>query len=125
MVRQLVAGLSILALAGCSDVILDGIGGSGGDFSISVGAGTDPVYTWSAGRAFSIDVVRTANQSVVVWRITDPNNSNITSPVRHGTVPAGALESVGTERTLTRGVEYRVTITLADGRTKAFRDFRP
>jgi len=123
-VRQLAAIALVFGLAGCTDAILDGIGGSGGDFSISVGAGTDPLYSWSAGPAFSLDVVRSANQSVVVWRITNPNTRNIASPVRHGTVPGGTLESVGTERTLTRGIEYRITITLADGRS-AFRDFRP
>jgi len=114
----------VFGLTGCTDAILDGIGGSGGDFSISIDAGISPLYSWGAGPAFSLDVVRTANQSIVVWRITNPNTRNITSPVRHGTVPTGALESVGTERTLTRGIEYRATITLADGRS-AFRDFRP
>jgi hypothetical protein len=46
------------------------------------------------------------------------------SPVRQGTVPQGALESANSERTLAAGVEYRVTITLPDGRS-AFQDFRP
>ncbi|MCI0435019.1 MAG: hypothetical protein L0271_15475 [Gemmatimonadetes bacterium] len=114
----------VAGLTGCTDDILDGIGGSGGDFSITIGAGTTPLYSWAGGPALSLDVVRSANQSVIIWRIANPNTRDIASPVRHGTVPAGALESVARERTLTQGIEYRVTITLADGRS-AFRDFRP
>lgn len=115
----------LLLVAGCSDDILNGDnGGSGGDFSIAVSGGTQPNYSWSEGPALSVDVVRTSNQTVVVWRVADPTNRNIRSPVRHGVVPPGALETAALERVLTAGVEYRVSIRLADGRT-AFRDFTP
>lgn len=115
--------LSLLA-TGCTDEILNGINGSGGDFSISVSAGTSPSYSWSEGPAFSIQVERTANQTQVVWRVADANTRNIRSPVRHGVVPTGAIESLALERTLTPGVQYRVVIRLADAR-EAYRDFRP
>jgi hypothetical protein len=120
----IVAALAI-TLASCTDDLLTGPGNSGGDFSITVGGGTTPQYSWSAGPAFSIDVVRTSNQTQVVWRITDPTDPrNISSPVRHGTVPAGAIESSASERVLTPGVQYRVTITLANQQS-AFQDFTP
>ncbi|MGD8276697.1 MAG: hypothetical protein PVH00_01670 [Gemmatimonadota bacterium] len=118
---------AILALAGvltaCTDDV-SGPGGSGGDFTISVGGGTHPSYSWSAGPAFTIDVVRTSNPSVVVWRVADPSTMNIQSPVTHGTKPSNALETTSSERTLSVGVEYRVTVTLADGR-QAYREFTP
>jgi hypothetical protein len=44
--------------------------------------------------------------------------------VRHGTVPAGAIELTARERTLAAGTQYRVTVKLANG-DQAFRDFRP
>lgn len=110
--------------AGCTDVLPSGPGGSGGDFEVGAGPGTQPVYTWSAGPAFSVTVVRTANPSVVVWRLADPNNNDIRSPLRHGDRPEGAFETVSRERTLTRGIEYRVTISLQDGRS-GFREFTP
>jgi hypothetical protein len=113
-----------LALAGCTDDITGGDNGSGGDFAITVGSGATPTYTWASGPAFSIDVVRTSNETVVVWRVADPNNRAIQSPARHGTVPQGAIELVGIERVLTPGVQYRVTIRLADN-SSAFQDFRP
>lgn len=125
----IVAALAI-TLASCTDDLFTGPGSSGGDFSISVGSGTTPQYSWSAGEAFSIDVVRTSNQTQVVWRITDPTQPRIGSPVRHGTVPSGAIESgsgpggTAIERVLTPGIQYRVTITLANQQT-AFQDFTP
>jgi hypothetical protein len=120
----LIAIIASFTAAGCVDDITGGINGSGGDFSISVGSGTTPQYSWSSGPAFSIDVVRTSAQTIVVWRVTSPNEPRMSSPVRHGTVPVGALESSAIEKVLTPGVQYRVTITLVDKRT-AFQDFRP
>jgi len=109
---------------GCSDELLNGGNGSGGDFAVSVSGGTQPDYSWSSGPALSVDVVRTSNQTVVVWRVADTTNRDIRSPVRQGVVPSGALELAALERVLTVGVQYRVTIRLADGRT-AYQDFRP
>jgi hypothetical protein len=116
--------LVLLLAAGCSDELLNGGDGSGGEFAISVSGGTQPTYSWSSGPALSVDVVRTSNQTVVVWRVADTTNRDIRSPVRQGVVPAGALELAAIERVLTLGVQYRVTIRLADGRS-AYQDFRP
>ena len=123
-IRRAAVLVTAATLFGCTDDITNGNNGSGGDFTISVGSGTTPLYTWSAGPAFSLAVVRTANQSNVVWRVTS-TAGEMTSPVRQGTVPAGALESAASERTLTAGVQYRVSITLADGQSSAYRDFIP
>ena len=116
--------LLVVSAAACTDELLNGDNGSGGDFSIAVSGGTQPNYTWFEGPALSVDVVRTSNQTVIVWRVADATNRNITSPVRQGIVPAGATELVALERILTAGVEYRVSIKLADGRS-AYQDFRP
>jgi hypothetical protein len=123
----LIATIAVATATACVNDITGGINGSGGDFSISVGSGTTPQYSWSSGPAFSIDVVRTSAQTIVVWRVTSPSQPKISSPVRHGTVPAGALESSTSdppERILTPGVQYRVSIKLVDGQT-AFQDFKP
>jgi hypothetical protein len=117
-----VMGAAIAATA-CTGDILNGGNGSGGDFAISVGSGTTPLYSWSTGPAFSVAVVRTSNQSNVVWRVTSTAGT-MDSPVRQGTVPQGALESADDERTLSTGVQYRVSVTLPDGRS-AYQDFRP
>ncbi len=115
--------LPALLLTACTD-LMDALNGSGGDFSITVGGSMQPNYTWTTGAAFSVDVVRTSNETVVVWRVADPNNQNIQSPVTQGVVPSGALETASAERVLTAGVQYRVTIHLADGRS-AYQDFKP
>jgi hypothetical protein len=115
---------SLVVATGCVDDITGGPNGSGGDFAISVGSGTTPQYSWSVGPVFSLDVVRTSAQTIVVWRVTSPSDPRMSPPVTHGIVPAGALESSAIEKVLTPGVQYRVSIRLVDGRT-AFQDFRP
>jgi hypothetical protein len=125
-VRHFLIGLAAIAAIGCSDST--GLGGenSGGDFSIGVSSGTTPQYSWSGGDANNVRVYRAASPLVPVWHVSDPNTAapNMTSPVRHGTVPAGAQQQTGTELVLAAGVEYRVEITLTGGMS-AFRVFRP
>jgi hypothetical protein len=120
------AGLaaSFLLLA-CSDV-LPPDGGSTGDFTVTVGSGTQPTYSWPGGPAFRIDVVPLSNPLVPVWGVasTSSSSSNINTGLRHGTVPAGAIELTDEERTLTSGQRYRVTVTLLN-QQRASREFRP
>ena len=124
--RTRYAGTLVLltVLTACADELISGPGNIGGDFEVDAGPGIQPAYAWSAGPAFTIVVVRTAEPTVVVWRVADPNNNDIRSPLTHGTTPAGTFETVSRERTLTRGIEYRVTVTLPDGRN-GFREFKP
>jgi hypothetical protein len=121
--RTLTALLAVAATLSCTDLPLDENGGSGGDFDIGVGGGTAPNYSWSGGTAFEVSVVRTSNQTVLVWGVAS-TAQNMSSPVRHGSVPGGAIELANRERTLAPGTEYRVTVKLANG-DQAFRDFRP
>ena len=122
--RGLAAIAAALTTLSCTDLPLDTGGGSGGDFDIGVGSGTQPSYSWEGGNAFEVSVVRTANQTLLAWGIANPTNRSITSPVRHGSVPSGSHELADRERTLTRGVRYRVTVKLANG-DQAFQDFTP
>lgn len=116
-------------LYSCEDNPL-GSGGSGSAFTITVGTGTTPTYTWSAGNAFSVTVVRTTAPGTNVWGISSPGQALIASPVTHGTVPSagsgtvGIIETAATEQTLTAGVAYRVTITRLNGDT-GFTEFTP
>jgi len=115
---------ALMITTSCTGDLLDGGDGSGGDFAVSVSGGTQPTYSWSAGPAFEVSLVRTADQTVVVWRVSDVVNRDIRSPVRQGVVPQGATETAASERVLTAGVTYRVSIRLADG-SSAFQEFRP
>ena len=98
--------------------------GDDDDFSITISSGIQPTYTWQGGPARRIDVVPTADPLVPVWSVATTTFPHMPSPVRHGTVPTGAIELENAERTLRIGVNYRVRITLADN-TQSSRDFRP
>jgi hypothetical protein len=104
----------------------DGGGGGGGlTLAVSVSSGTKPTYTWpGGGAAHSVSVMRVSAPTTIVWGIAAPMSQAITSPVVHGTIPAGALPSANTEPTLTAGVAYRVSVTLGTGQT-GFKDFTP
>jgi hypothetical protein len=122
--RTLVALAATFATLSCTDLPLDAGGGSGGDFDITVGSGTQPVYSWPGGPATGVEVVRTSNQTVIVWGLSSPSAQNISSGVRHGNVPSGSIELSARERTLAAGVEYRVVVKLANDQ-EAYRDFTP
>jgi hypothetical protein len=115
--------IAAAVMLSCTDLPLDEDGGSGGDFDIGISSGTTPSYSWSAGTAFEVSVVRTANQTVLVWGVASPAQ-NVSSPVRHGTTPSGAIQLANREPALSPGTQYRVTVKLANG-DQAFRDFRP
>jgi len=120
-----VLSVAVLTVACGSDSTgPDGGNNANGDFTVSVGNGTRPNYSWTVGGAFSLSVVRTAAPTTIVWGIADPQARNIASPVTHGTIPNGKLPSATTEQSLTAGVQYRVSVTLADGRT-GWKDFTP
>lgn len=118
-----VAMLAAAAALSCTDLPLDEGGGSGGDFDIGVSSGTTPSYSWSGGNAFEVSVVRTSDQTVIVWGVAS-TAQNLSSPVRHGTTPSGAVQLANREPALSPGTQYRVTVKLANG-DRAFRDFRP
>jgi hypothetical protein len=92
--------------------------------AITIGSGTKPQYSWSGGNVFSLSIVRTANQTVVVWGLATPGQNGIATPITNGTAPTGSVETAGTERTLTAGVQYRVSISRLDG-TIGFKEFTP
>ncbi len=102
-------------------------GGSGSNqIAITVGSGTQPTYTWSGGKVFSVSVVRTSDPNTVIWGIASPGVDGIDSPVTHG---SGAnmttiFETAATEKTLTAGVSYRVTVSRTD-KTTGWKDFTP
>ena len=125
--KQIISILTILTFLflGCADDSnpADSNNG-GGDFTVTVGSGTSPQYSWSAGDAFSVSVVRTGAPTTIVWGIATPGQSNIASPATHGVTPIGAIPTAQTEIALTAGVEYRVSVSLLDGKT-GYTDFTP
>ena len=120
--------LSVLLLAACdkSSTEPEENNTVNGDFAVTVGSGSRPQYSWNAGNAFSVSVVRTATPTTIVWGIATPGQGNIASPATHGAIPAGAVPTaIGTvESTLTSGVKYRVSVTLLDGKT-GWTEFTP
>ncbi len=117
------AAVLLLAVAACGG---DSTGPSGanGDFEVTVGSGTKPVYAWNGGTAFSVSVVRITAPGTIVWGIANTAMS-IASPVTHGTVSgSGTVASANVEPTLTAGVRYRVSITRQDQKT-GFTEFTP
>jgi len=120
--------LALVPLAGCSDSNDPAGPGGASDFNVSVGSGVTPAYTWSTGAAASVSVVRVAAPTVIVWGLADPfyqlGQANLTSPVSHGSVKTGTVTSFSEEPTLTAGVQYRVIVTLPDGRT-GWTEFTP
>jgi hypothetical protein len=119
---MVMAVFALWATAACSDDLGDG-GDAGGDFNIDVSSGTQPSYSWP-GPAFRVQVSRSGDIAPV-WLISHTGRS-LTSPLRHGVIPSGALQLVedDPETTLTAGVRYRVEITLSDN-SMAFREFTP
>lgn len=123
-VRFATAALALAVAAACSDDLGAGGDNAGGDFTISVSSGAQPQYAWPGGPALSVSVFRAGNTTIPVWEVADAVNRNITSPVRHGTLPAGAQLLTNDEPTLTPGVRYQVEIRLANDQT-AFQQFTP
>ncbi len=123
-------GTLILAAAlflGCKDSTSPDGNQGGKSFEVTVTNGTRPTYTWPGGSAHSLSVMRTSDPTVIVWGLVGPAplTTALTSPVVHGTIPAGGvLPSSTEERVLTAGVEYRVSVTLHDGRT-GWTEFTP
>ncbi len=130
--KRTLAACAAVAIAAFAVVGCGGDSGTNsttnGDFSITVGSGTRPTYTWSAGDAFSLSVVRTAAPTTIVWGLATMGNAeNIASPVNHGTIgsmTSGTVNTATTEQALTAGVEYRVTVTRLDGKT-GWTEFTP
>lgn len=98
-----------------------------GSIVINVSGGTNPTYSWSGGNVFSLTITRTSAPTVIVWGVTVPGTGdNITSPVTHGTVPTGAIQTsvANTETTLTAGVEYQVSV-VRNNEEFGFKNFTP
>jgi hypothetical protein len=121
--RRVLAALAVSGLTACTDILPPDDGGNG-SFTVTVGSGTTPSYSWTGGAAFRVEVAPVANPFIPVWAVADPNNRNIASPVRHGTVPSGAVLLADEEPVLRAGVNYRVTVTLPNNE-RSSRDFRP
>lgn len=75
-----------------------------------------PRYSWSEAGAYSLRVAPADAPATLVWGVTD-TTGRLASPIIHGTVPPGAVSVVRPTAPLQPDTHYRVTITLADGRT--------
>ncbi|GAB4365148.1 MAG: hypothetical protein Kow0042_04210 [Calditrichia bacterium] len=99
-----------------------------GSIAITVSSGVNPTYSWSGGNVFSLTVVRTSDPTVPVWGVTVAGSTadNVATPVKHGTVPTGAIQTsvTNTEATLTAGVQYRVSVVRMD-QSFGWKDFTP
>lgn len=87
-----------------------------GVFAVTVELGEAPRYRWDAAPAYSVRVAPVDAPISLVWGITD-TLARLASPLDHGTHPLGAVAMVTSSPGLQPGTRYRVTVTLADGRT--------
>ncbi len=104
-----------------------GGGGTGGTITVTVTSGTAPNYSWTVGDVFTVNVARTSDRTTIVWgAATTPAADGIASPVTHGTLPSGTVQTSisNTENVLTAGIEYTVSVARLDG-TFGFTDFTP
>jgi hypothetical protein len=118
------AAFALVVVAGCSEPSGASTGSGGGSVVVVASTGTTPIYSWTGPLAVSLNVVRTSAPSVAIWGISSPLQRNIASGAQQGVVPPGATETASIERTLSTGVQYRVTVALADG-TSGSVDFTP
>jgi hypothetical protein len=123
-VVKLLATFMVAAAAACGESGESPTQSGGDTVVVAASAGTTPTYSWNGPFAVSINVARAGAPSVAVWGISSPINRNIASGAQQGVVPPGASETATTERTLSAGVRYRVTVALADG-TSGSVDFTP
>lgn len=95
-------------------VVLD----EGDDFVITVAGTTSATYDWEEGNGSLLVVLRDSD-GVRLWRIDAVTGSGgFSAPVTHGFVPTNATEEVQSE-SLESGVQYRVEVTLIDGRASS------
>lgn len=120
-VFAIIASIAVLAFIGCKkDEEPTGNntntgGTTGGTIVITVGSGLNPSYSWSGGNVYQLSVVRQSAPGTIVWGAATPGNNGISSPVNHGSLPGGAVQTSNTEATLSAGVAYRVNVTRLDG----------
>jgi hypothetical protein len=87
-----------------------------------------PLYTWedltNDTTAEKISVARTTALNTPVWGVQSVNfTDNIQSPWPQGSTTASVSTISTTEVDLKSQIEYRVTITKADGITSGYRNF--
>lgn len=82
---------------------------------VTTGTGLTPAYTWTGGKATKVSVARSATPTVAVWEVTTAGTDGLSSPVTHGTIPTGATRTVNTEPALTKGIQYKVTVSNVKG----------
>lgn len=120
----MLAALALIVVGGCGQPTDSTMGSGGDNVVVTASTGTTPIYSWTGPPAVSLNVVRTSAPSVAIWGISSPLQRNIASGAQQGVVPPGATETASLERTLSTGVQYRVTVALADG-TSGSVDFTP
>jgi len=119
------AALALTGLiAGCDlSALFDTGNGCTGDFTVTVGTGLTPEFTWD-GNSAGLSVTKFPETSERQWTLgmlTTPFNP----PVTYGTVPAGAMESEGAAKALVAGTQYAITITGGDGSKASCQTFTP
>ena len=113
-----------LVIAGCTSTSNAPAGPASDAIAVTASTGIAPAYAWTGTTAVTVNVVRTSAPTTAVWGVASMVSRSIPSGSQHGVVPPGATETAWAERALTKGVTYRVTVSLADGKT-GFVDFTP
>ena len=99
--------VAIVALALAAAACGDDDNGVECMFNLTAGVGVAPEYTFD-GPLLSLNVVRDLSPNDIVWGVATPGMDGLMSPLVHGDVPMGAIQTPDFEVTLSLGIEYRV-----------------
>jgi hypothetical protein len=98
-----------------------GCGTGDGGFTVTVGdssgcIGQTPAYTWVGANAALLTVTDTVHADSVRWGLSAVGAVGFAFPVRHGQVPANAVQTHGSLLALDSNVVYQVKVTRTDAR---------
>ena len=87
-----------------------------GTITVTAGTGTTPQYSWVGENVWNVQVYRAdVTGADAVWSVVIMGqggfSNSISSPLLHGTVPAGAVQGFNNEPVLTSGVRYFVEVS--------------
>lgn len=109
------------AFAGCAGA---GDGGDGDSENndcaadMTVSSGLTPEFTWEGGPALGLAVAEYNEAAARKWVLGVAGADGFEGPVTYGTIPTNAIEAEGAPEDLETGVEYSVTVTLADANVR-------
>ncbi len=102
-------GVAVALLVGCTDAGPETLPECAGPVTLSVSAGTTPLFAWTPACRLNYLVVKEAGLAADIWAIVSDSANAISPDVRYGTVPPGVREHEDAAPLLA-GVTYNVAV---------------